>query len=166
MRHWIQNVVDRWKTTSPKKEEPKSDYNPNYDKYRTYFKDIYKKENEWKRNLQKRLKPLPTTYNKNINAANWTSVASAISNNISSVTPAGGSILNINGNTNKVEVKTALEVNGRDILKELDEMRDALLLLKRHVDMEEKYPRLKEIKDEYERTLEKYQTFETLKNSK
>ncbi len=143
-----------------------SDYSPSNDKYRDYFKDIYKKENEWKKNLQKRLKPLPTTYNKNVNAANWTSVASAISNNISSVNPAGNSILNINGNTNKVEVKTALEVNGRDILKELDEMRDALLLLKRHVDMEEKYPRLKEIKDEYERTLEKYQTFETLKNSK
>ena len=54
-------------------------------------------------------------------------------------------------------------VQGRDILKELDEMRDALLLLKRDVDMESKYPRLKELKDEYERALEKYKTFEALK---
>ena len=56
-----------------------------------------------------------------------------------------------------------LEVQGRDVLKELDEMRDALLLLKRDVDMESKYPRLKELKDEYERALEKYKTFEALK---
>jgi hypothetical protein len=44
-------------------------------------------------------------------------------------------------------------------------MRDALLLLKRNVDMEAKYPRLKELKDEYERTLEKYKTFDILKES-
>ena len=54
-------------------------------------------------------------------------------------------------------------VQGRDILQELDEMRDALLLLKRDVDMESKYPRLKELKDAYEKQLEKYKTFEALK---
>lgn len=66
----------------------------------------------------------------------------------------------------KVRTYVPLEVQGRDVLKELDEMRDALLLLKRDVDMEEKYPRLKELKDEYEATLAKYKTFETIKNSK
>ena len=64
---------------------------------------------------------------------------------------------------NALTVNGTLEVQGRDILKELDEMRDALLLLKRDVDMEAKYPRLKEIKDEYEAQLEKYKTFEALK---
>jgi len=54
-------------------------------------------------------------------------------------------------------------VQGRDILKELDEMRDSLLLLKRDVDMEAKYPKLKELKDAYEEQLEKYKTFEALK---
>lgn len=54
-------------------------------------------------------------------------------------------------------------VQGRDVLQELDEMRDALLLLKRDADMEAKYPRLKEIKDEYERALEKYKTWEAIK---
>jgi hypothetical protein len=54
-------------------------------------------------------------------------------------------------------------VQGRDILKELDEMRDALLLLKRDVDMEAKYPKLRELKDAYEAQLEKYKTFEVLK---
>ena len=42
-----------------------------------------------------------------------------------------------------------LEVNGRDVLKELDEMRDALLLLKRDVDLETKYPELKQAYDDY-----------------
>ena len=59
-----------------------------------------------------------------------------------------------------------LIVNGRDVMKEIDEMRDALLLLKRDVDMEAKYPKLKEIKDEYEAALAKYNTFDTLKESK
>lgn len=63
----------------------------------------------------------------------------------------------------KITMNSRLEVNGRDILKELDEMRDSLLLLKRDVNMEEKYPKLKEIKDQYERELAKYKTFEALK---
>ena len=54
-------------------------------------------------------------------------------------------------------------VQGRDILNELDEMRDALLLLKRDVDMEAKYPKLRELKDAYEKQLEIYKTFEALK---
>jgi len=65
-----------------------------------------------------------------------------------------------------VKINVPLLVNGRDIMKELDEMRDALLLLKRDVDMEAKYPRLKELKDEYAVALEKYKTFNTLKESK
>jgi len=54
-------------------------------------------------------------------------------------------------------------IKDRDILQELDEMRDALLLLKRDIDMESKYPKLKELKDAYETQLEKYKTFEALK---
>lgn len=73
----------------------------------------------------------------------WTSITSL------PVNPASGSILNINGNTNKVEVKTALEVNGRDILKELDEINGAILILSRDLKLEEKYPELKEAYDNY-----------------
>lgn len=68
--------------------------------------------------------------------------------------------------TGITKITSPLEVNGRDILKELDEMRDALLLLKRDVNMEEKYPKLKELKDAYERALEKYKTFDAIKDSK
>ena len=35
-------------------------------------------------------------------------------------------------------VDIPLVVQGRDVMKELDELRDAMLLLKRHVDMEDK----------------------------
>ena len=65
-----------------------------------------------------------------------------------------------------ITVDGTLEVQGRDVLAELDEMRDALMLIKRDVDMEAKYPKLKELKDAYEAQLEKYKTFDTLKNSK
>jgi hypothetical protein len=136
-----------------------SDYSASQDTSRDYLKEIYKKDLEWKKELRKRLTPLPT-YNKNSNNINWANITTSA---ITAVTPAGGSILNINGSTNIVEVKTALEVNGRDILKELDEMRDALLLLKRDVNMESKYPKLKELKDQYEAELAKYKTFEALK---
>jgi hypothetical protein len=65
------------------------------------------------------------------------------------VNPASSSILNINGNTNKVEVKTALEVNGRDIINELDEIKATLLIVTRDKKLEEKYPELKEAYDNY-----------------
>lgn len=70
------------------------------------------------------------------------------------------------GENGSMRVDVPLIVNGRDVMKELDEMHDSLLLLKRDVDMEAKYPRLRELKDEYERALEKYKTFDTLKESK
>jgi hypothetical protein len=84
-----------------------------------------------------------------------------------STTSISDSKITIDGGENgSMRVDVPLIVNGRDVMKELDEMRDAMLLLKRDVDMEKKYPRLKEIKDEYERALEKYTTFDTLKESK
>ena len=86
---------------------------------------------------------------------------------ISTTTRLGDSKVTIDGGENgSMRVDVPLLVDGRDVMKELDEMRDALLLLKRDVDMEDKYPKLKEIKDEYERALAKYKTFDTLKESK
>jgi hypothetical protein len=77
------------------------------------------------------------------------------------------SAITIDGGANgSMRVDVPLLVNGRDVMKEIDEMRDAMLLLKRHVDMEDKYPKLKKIKDEYERALAKYKTFDAIKESK
>ena len=62
-------------------------------------------------------------------------------------------------------VDIPLVVQGRDVMKELDELRVSVLLLKRHVDMEAKYPKLKELKDAYESQLAKYKTFDAIKES-
>ena len=64
-----------------------------------------------------------------------------------------------------MQVDFPLVVQGRDVMKELDELRDSMLLLKRHVDMEAKYPKLKELKDAYESQLAKYKTFDAIKES-
>lgn len=85
------------------------------------------------------------------------------SGSISSTSLADAKIRIDGGVNGKMQVDVPLVVNGRDVMKEIDEMRDALLLLKRDVDMEAKYPRLRELKDEYERALEKYKTWEALK---
>jgi len=65
-----------------------------------------------------------------------------------------------------MQIDMPLVVQGRDVLAELDEMRDALMLIKRDVDMEAKFPKLKELKDEYAKQLAKYKTFDILKDSK
>ena len=88
------------------------------------------------------------------------------SGSISSTSLADAKITIDGGVNGSMRVDVPLLVNGRDVMKELDEMRDALLLLKRNVDMESKYPKLKELKDEYERALEKYKTFDAIKESK
>lgn len=67
---------------------------------------------------------------------------------------------------NTMQIDIPLVVQGRDVMKELDELRDSVLLLKRHVDMEAKYPKLKELKDAYESQLAKYKTFDAIKESK
>jgi hypothetical protein len=91
----------------------------------------------------------------------------SITNSTIATTNLADSAIIINGGPGgSMKVDVPLIVNGRDVMKEIDEMRDALLLLKRDVDMESKYPRLKELKDEYERSLAKYKTFETIKESK
>ena len=87
--------------------------------------------------------------------------ASTIANNItySDITITDHDVTN----EHALKVDGTLEVNGRDVMKELDEMRDVLLLLKRDVEMEAKYPKLRELKDAYEAQLEKYKTWEALK---
>jgi hypothetical protein len=107
----------------------------------------------------------------NSNYTYSTSIGHLPGNNITSgsisTTSIADSKIRIDGGENgSMRVDVPVIVNGRDVMKELDELRDAMLLLKRDVDMEAKYPRLKEIKDEYERALAKYTTFDTLKESK
>ena len=108
----------------------------------------------------------------NYNPSNYTYASGSITTTntgigaISSTSVADAKITIDGGENGSMRVDVPLLVNGRDVMKEIDEMRDALLLLKRDVDMETKYPKLKKIKDEYEAALAKYTTFDTLKESK
>lgn len=107
-----------------------------------------------------------STYN--INNTGYLPGSTISASTITASTITSTSAITINGDPTygSMKVDVPLIVNGRDVMKELDEMRDALLLLKRDVDMEKKYPRLKELKDQYEAELAKYKTFDILKESK
>ena len=164
MRHWIQNVKDRWKTTSLK-EKVSNDYNPGKD----WMAEIRKREAAEKKRREKWQKEFKQQMNSTytINTSIGHLPSSTITNNPITTTSLADAKIRIDGGVNgSMQVDVPLVVNGRDVMKELDEMRDALLLLKRDVDMEAKYPKLKELKDEYERSLEKYKTFEAIKESK
>lgn len=137
---------------------------------------VRRREKEEKERLEKwRIelkKQKMSTYNSNYSIGHLpgSTIATGgwVSSPIITSTSLADSAITINGNPDNgsMRVDVPLIVKGRDVMKELDEMRDALLLLKRDVDMEAKYPRLKELKDEYERALEKYKTFEAIKESK
>lgn len=165
MRHWIQSVKERWKTTSPKVEENNSKYTPSEDfiervNERQAAEKVRKEK--WSKELKQRMSSNNYTYSTSIGHLPGGNGSS----NITTTSMADAKI-HINGGANgSMRVDVPLIVNGRDVIKELDEMRDSLLLLKRNVDMEAKYPRLRELKDEYERALEKYKTFDTIKGSK
>ena len=166
MRHWIQGVVDRWKTTFPK-EETLQDYTPSKDIYQE-IRDI---RNEAKKKYEQssdRIKSMSIYTGQFPPPGSVFTSGGYINSPTITTTSLSSSAITINGDptSGSMRVDVPLIVNGRDVMKELDEMRDALLLLKRDVDMEDKYPRLKELKDEYERALEKYKTFEAIKESK
>ena len=55
----------------------------------------------------------------------------------------------ITSKDNMLSISTNLEVKGRDILQELDEIKHHMLLLPRDQKLEEKYPELKEAYDAY-----------------
>ena len=55
----------------------------------------------------------------------------------------------ITSKDNMLSINTDLEVKGRNILQELDEIKHHMLLLPRDQKLEEKYPELKEAYDAY-----------------
>ena len=136
------------------------------------MKRVREREAAEKKRREKWSKELKQSMNTNNNNYTYASSIGNLSSGytsgtVSTTTRLGDSKVTIDGGENgSMRVDVPLLVDGRDVVKELDEMRDALLLLKRDVDMEAKYPRLKEIKDEYEAALAKYTTFDTLKESK
>jgi hypothetical protein len=161
-----------WNKTGKESKEKKTthdDYTPSKDVYQQ-IRDI---QNEAKKKYERssdRIKSM-STYNSNYSIGHLPGSTLATSGWVSSptitTTSLGQSAITIDGSINgSMRVDVPLIVSGRDVMKELDDMRDVLLLLRRDVDMEAKYPKLKELKDEYERTLEKYKTFEAIRESK
>ena len=145
------------------KTDPYSEYTPSEDfieRVNERQAAEKKRKEKWSKEYLEQIKD--NTYSTSIGHLPGSYAGSTIS-----TTSIADSKVTINGGENgSMRVDVPLIVNGRDVMKELDEMRDAMLLLKRDVDMESKYPRLKEIKDEYEAALAKYTTFDTLKGSK
>ena len=160
-----------WNKTGKESKEKKTthdDYTPSKDVYQQ-IRDI---QNEAKKKYEQssdRIKSMSTYSSSvgNLPGSVFTSSGYITSPTITS-TSLGSSAITINGDPSNgsMRVDVPLIVSGRDVMKELDEMRDVLLLLRRDVDMEAKYPKLKELKEEYEAALAKYKTFDTLKESK
>jgi hypothetical protein len=126
-----------------------------------------KRREKWSKELKQSMNTKNTYPYSGSAVSSGTFSNSYISTNTITTTSLADAKIRIDGGENgTMQVDVPLIVHGRDVMKEIDEMRDALLLLKRDVDMESKYPRLKELKDEYERALEKYKTFEAIKESK
>lgn len=136
-----------------KKETVPSKYTIDDDIYK-YIRQIHKEQKEKFEKNKRLIKSMNNKIGHLPSSVSTKIVGTSISESIMNVTSGN---ITVNGD---------MIVKDRDILKELDEMRDALLLLKRDVDMESKYPRLKELKDEYERELAKYKTFDALRGSK
>ena len=106
---------------------------------------------------------LPGSVAQKMSAWNGLTTGTITSDAITSGAITSGAITIVN--SREMQVDIPLVVQGRDVMKELDELRDSVLLLKRHVDMEAKYPKLKELKDAYELQLAKYKTFDAIKES-
>ena len=131
-----------WWGNKVKEEVKSNDYNPGKD----WMKLIREREAAEKKRMEK--------WKKQLNTKNTYITNTPIYNNISTsntiTTSLADAKIRIDGGENgKMQVDVPLVVNGRDVMKELDEMRDALLLLKRDVNLEEKYPELKEAYDNY-----------------
>ena len=90
----------------------------------------------------------------NVYAGNsWTSIGhlpGGYAGGTISTTSISDSKITIDGGANgSMRVDVPLIVNGRDVIKELDELREAVLLVTRDLNLEEQYPELKQAYDDY-----------------
>ena len=162
---WLNKITKARKKQAKSTTTSRSDYYSEdnfYKRVREREAAEKKRREKWSKELKQKMNSNNYTYNSAYTVSNPTVGIGAID----STSIADAKVTIDGGENGSMRVDVPLLVDGRDVMKELDEMRDALLLLKRDVDMESKYPRLKEIKNEYERALEKYKTFDAIKESK
>jgi hypothetical protein len=129
-----------FKKDSPKMEP--DDYSW-YDKswyYENKDKDIDKKyEENYKKALKASSDVIKKKYDSYIKSDVWTTITRP---NI------GSGAINVTPNTS-VSIDLPLVVDGRNVMDEIDMIKDALLILSRDLKLEEKYPELKEAYDNY-----------------
>lgn len=137
-----------WWGNKAKKEFESTDYSPGRD----YMKRIREREAAEKKRFEK--------WKKQLNTKNtYTHVGSAVSSGTFSntyistnntTTSLADAKIRIDGSKNgTMQVDVPLVVNGRDVMKELDELREAMLLITRDLKLEEHYPELKQAYDDY-----------------
>lgn len=110
---------------------------------------VQNRQDEEREKFEKWRKNLISMNTKNTYTTNTLIYNNITSGSISS-TSLGDTKIRIDGGENgTMQVDVPLEVNGRDVMKEIDEMREAMLLLTRDLKLEELYPELKEAYDDY-----------------
>ena len=98
-------------------------------------------------------------------SANWTTTASHFTSS------NGNSVLTMPHGEDKVvlekqatlDIKGSVRINGMDLDERLKTIETILCIPTRDVIMEEKYPKLKQIYEQYMHELEKYRTWERVK---
>lgn len=73
------------------------------------------------------------------------------------------SILSVNNNPSGLSVKGTVTINGRDLEQRLETIEKVLGIPERDTELEEKYPKLKKMYDDYINELSKYRTWDALK---
>lgn len=150
------------------KEEPKSrDYKESYDRYKR-VKEMERKEKDISERWKKMISNISTASVGDIsvssgatsiyNGSTWTSIDTS--------TMPGGPYITTSPDTG-MRVDGDLTVKGRNVLEELDIIKTLLdgAVIQRDPAMEEEFSKLKALADEYQKQLEKYKTFKTLKES-
>lgn len=93
---------------------------------------------------------------------NWSNTS--IGNNGVLTVPAGTDNLILN-ETATFEVKGKVVINGQNLEERLKNIEEVLQIPERDVILEQKYPKLKTMYDEYMKTLKNYRNWETLKGT-
>lgn len=129
-----------FKKDSPKMEPDDYSWNDKSWYYENKDKDIDKKyEENYKKALKASSDVIKKKYDSYIKSDVWTTITRP---------NTGSSAINVTPNTS-VSIDLPLVVNGRNVMSEIDELKDALLILSRDLKLEEKYPELKEAYDNY-----------------
>ena len=78
---------------------------------------------------------------------------------------ANNPVVTIREKSTTLEVKGNMVINGRDLEERLDTIEKVLMIPERDVKLEEKYPKLKKMYDEYIKELAKARMWESLKGT-